>query len=74
MHASISRSPTSQALQAELHREELLREAAAARLAREASRADRRPRRSSEPSLMTRIRAALGTISQPAQHDRPECA
>ena len=73
MHTLIARSPSAEALRAELHRDELLREAAASRLARSA---DLTPIPSAAgPALAARIRSALDSWRQPvAQPECPECA
>jgi hypothetical protein len=73
MHADIARSTNHEALQAELHREELIREAALTRLAR-GDHAQDVVIRSTEPSLVRRIRSALGAIGRPVRTECPECA
>jgi hypothetical protein len=70
----ITSSPNSEALWAELHRQELLREAAASRRARQASSRDDAATKAVESSLVDRIRSVLGLVGRPAQRDCPECA
>lgn len=72
MHAHIARSTNFEALQAELHREELIREAARTRFARGTSSQDIAIG-ATGPSLVQRIRSAF-SVGQPAQADCPECA
>lgn len=72
MHAHIGRSTNYEALQAELHREELIREAALTRIARGTSSHDSAIG-ATEPSLVQRIRSAF-SVGRPAQADCPECA
>ena len=60
-------------LWAELHREELLREAAARRRARPASDPDT-TNTVSGSGLIDRLRSVLGPVGRPAQPDCPECA
>ena len=70
MHALISRSPNAEALRAELHRDELFREAAASRLARSASVEPAST--AAGPGFAGRIRAAFGSWGQPVR--QAECA
>ena len=72
MNTLIVRSPNAEALRAELHREDLFREAAASRLARSATAA---ADRAAGPGFGGRIRAALSSLGQPVQRaDCGECA
>jgi hypothetical protein len=70
MHALISRSPNAEALRAELHRDELFREAAASRLARSA--AAEPASAAAGPGFAGRIRVALRSWGRPVQG--AECA
>ena len=67
-------SPNSEALWAELHRQELLREAAASRRARAASSPDDATTTAVESGLIGRIRSVFGLVGRAAQPDCPECA
>ena len=67
-------SPNSEALWAELHRQELLREAAASRRARQASSRDDTSTKAVESGLIDRIRSVFGLVGRPAQPECPECA
>ena len=58
---------------AELHQEELLREAAARRRARPASYPNATTNTTGS-GLIDRLRSALAPVSRPAQSDCPECA
>jgi hypothetical protein len=60
-------------LWAELHREELLRDAAARRRARPASYPDATTH-ATGLRMIDRLRAVLGPAGRPAQPDCPECA
>lgn len=72
MDTLISRSPSTEALRAELHRDDLFREAAASRLARSAAAA---AAPTTGPGLAGRIRAALTSWGQPVQQaECGECA
>ena len=73
MHTLIARSPNAEALRAELHREELFREAAASRLARSA--AEVVPGATAGSGFARRVRAVVGAWGRPvAQAECPECA
>ena len=61
-------------LWAELHREELLREAAARRRARPATFSDNATTTATGAGLIDRLRSVLGPVSRPAQPDCPGCA
>jgi len=61
-------------LWAELHREELLREAVARRRARPATFSDNATTTATGAGLIDRLRSVLGPVSRPAQPDCPECA
>jgi hypothetical protein len=74
MNTLLTRSPDAQALNAELHRSELLREAAASRRARSASLQASPVSGSTGNGVISRIRSILGTVGQPAQPDCPEGA
>jgi hypothetical protein len=74
MHDLIARSPNAEALRAELHRNDLFREAAASRLARSASLEDSWTTNGAVSGLIRRIRTAIGSVGQPARPDCPECA
>ena len=74
MHDLIARSPNAEALRAELHRNDLFREAAASRLARSASLEGRTTGNGAESGLISRIRTAIGSVGQPARPDCPESA
>ena len=65
MQTLIARSPNGDALRAELHRDELLREAAASRIARSAAQT------TAGPGFAARIRAAFGSWGEPVQ--QAEC-
>jgi hypothetical protein len=72
MDTLIARSPNAEALRADLHRDELFREAAASRLARSTSPT---PVPTAAGPGTGRIRAALGSWGRPvAQPECPECA
>jgi hypothetical protein len=60
-------------LWAELHREELLREAATRRRARPTSYPDATTHATGS-GLIDRLRSVLGPVGRPAQADCPECA
>jgi hypothetical protein len=66
------RSTSAEALRAELHRSDLLREAATTRLIRAAS-AGTNSSVASGPGFVGRARTALGGLGRPAQADCPEC-
>lgn len=71
MQTLITRSPNAEALRAELHRDELFREAAASRLARSATEPDA----AASSGLAGRIRAAFGSWGRPVrQTECAECA
>ena len=73
MHAIITRSPNAEALQAELHRDDLFREAAASRLARSAAPAS--DAGAGGPRFVARIRTAFGAWGRPVrQAECAECA
>ena len=73
MQTLISRSPNAEALRAELHRDELFREAAASRLARAASAEPAST--AAGPRFAGRIRAAFGSSGQSVrQAESAECA
>jgi hypothetical protein len=73
MHALIARSPNAEALRAELHRDELFREAAASRLARSAAAAPAST--ATGPGFAGRIGAAFGWWGRPVrQAECAECA
>ena len=73
MDTLTTRSPNSEALWAELHRQDLLNEAAASRRARPALSRDR-ARASEASGLIHRVRSAFGSVGRQAQPDCPECA
>ena len=62
----VLRSTSAEALQAELHRSDLLREAATSRLVRGASEG-----MTSGPGWVGRLRTVVASVGRPAQ---PECA
>jgi hypothetical protein len=74
MYDLIARSPNAEALRAELHRDDLFREAAASRLAR--SDAGAGPRATTSGSgIAGRVRAAFASWGRPArQAECAECA
>ena len=75
MHDLIARSPNAEALRAELHRNDLFREAAVSRLARSAAAAG--PMATTRgPGIAGRVRAAFADgAGRPArQADCAECA
>ena len=74
MDSFTTRSPNSEALWAELHRQDLLNEAAASRRARPESFADRATTGAIESGLLDRVRSLLGAAGRPAQPDCAECA
>ena len=70
MQTLIARSPNAEALRAELHRDDLFREAASSRLARSANTPG--AGEASGHGFATRIRAAIGSWGRPVRH--AECA
>ena len=74
MNTLITRSPNAEALRAELHRDELLREATASRLARASSLDGTPAATTTGTSLIGRVRSALGSVGRTAQPECPECA
>jgi hypothetical protein len=73
MDTLIARSPNAEALRAELHRDELFREAAASRLARSASPTP--VQTAAGRGFTGRIRAVFAAWGQPvAQPECTECA
>jgi hypothetical protein len=65
-------STSAEALRAELHRAELLREAATSRLARAAS-AGTTSSPVTGPGFVRRVRTAFTGLDRPAQVDSPDC-
>lgn len=66
------RSTSAEALRAELHRSDLLREAATTRLVRTAS-AGMTSSVVTGPGFVGRVRTAFAGLGRPAQADCPEC-
>ena len=62
------RSTSAEALRAELHRSDLLREAATSRLVRAAS-ADSSSNAATGPGFVNRVRTAVAGLARPAQAD-----
>ena len=73
MDTLIARSPNAEALRAELHRDELFREAAASRLARSAV-AEVGPGATAGSGFARRVRSVFAWGQPVAQPECPECA
>ena len=67
------RSTSAEALRAELHRSDLLREAATSRLVRAAS-ADSLSNVATGPGFVARVRTAVAGLARPAQAAQADCA
>jgi hypothetical protein len=68
----ILRSTSAEALRAELHRSDLLREAATRRRFRTAS-ASATANAADGPRFVSRVRTAFAGLGRPAQADCPDC-
>ena len=68
----ILRSTSAEALRAELHRSDLLREAATSRRLRAAS-AGTTSNVAAGPGFVSRVRTAFAGLGRPAQADCPDC-
>ena len=66
------RSTSAEALRAELHRSDLLREAATSRLVRAAS-AGSASNVAAGPGFVSRVRTAFAGLARPAQADCADC-
>jgi hypothetical protein len=73
MDHMVLRSTSAEALQAELHRSDLLREAATSRLIRGAASDGPTSSVMTGPGWVSRLRTAVASLGRPAAADCPDC-